>query len=242
MASLQKTGVVGQMSLIVAHELRQPLSAISGYIHGIERLLDQGNPANAGMLSSGIDAIKSQAKTAESILEKVRSYARKKGQPRSLLDANEIVLEAVNTLNEAMLSPTKISFSRLKDGDGKVWGDKTELELAIQNLSKNALHAVSSEKNPSVRVSVHKENSSGGSPRIAISVCDNGPRLSDEAFEKLNSVLSSSKIDGLGLGLSIVRLIVENHGGQLEFFRGSKHGLKAVIFLPEAEENPLPSE
>ena len=63
------------------------------------------------MLSSGIGAIKSQAKTAESILEKVRSYARKKGQPRSLLNANEIVLEAVNTLNEAMLSPTKVTFS-----------------------------------------------------------------------------------------------------------------------------------
>ena len=71
MASLQKTGVVGQMSLIVAHELRQPLSAISGYLHGIERLLDQNNPANSAMLSSGIGAIKSQAKTAESILEKV---------------------------------------------------------------------------------------------------------------------------------------------------------------------------
>lgn len=242
MASLQKTGVVGQMSLIVAHELRQPLSAISGYIHGIERLLDQNNPANTGMLISGIDAIKSQAKTAESILEKVRTYARKKGHPRSLLDANEIVLEAVNTLNEAMLSPTKVTFSRLTAGDGKVWGDKTELELAIQNLVKNALHAVSSEKDPSVSVTVHKESSSGGSPRISISVCDNGPRLSDEAFEKLSSVLSSSKIDGLGLGLSIVRLIVENHGGQLEFFRGPKDGLKAVIFLPEANETPRSSE
>ena len=156
------------------------------------------------MLSSGIGAIKSQAKTAESILEKVRSYARKKGQPRSLLNANEIVLEAVNTLNEAMLSPTKVTFSGLKGRDDKIWSDKTELELAVQNLLKNALHAVSSEKNPSVSVSVHKEKSSGGSPRIAISVSDNGPRLSDEAFEKLSSVLSSSKIDGLGLGLSIV--------------------------------------
>lgn len=242
MASLQKTGVVGQMSLIVAHELRQPLSAISGYLHGIERLLDQNNPANSAMLSSGIGAIKSQAKTAESILEKVRSYARKKGQPRSLLNANEIVLEAVNTLNEAMLSPTKVTFSGLKGRDDKIWSDKTELELAVQNLLKNALHAVSSEKNPSVSVSVHKEKSSGGSPRIAISVSDNGPRLSDEAFEKLSSVLSSSKIDGLGLGLSIVRLIVENHGGQLEFFRGPENGLKAVIFLPEADENPGSSE
>ena len=122
-----------------------------------------------------------------------------------MLNANEIVLEAVNTLNEAMLSPTKVTFSGLKGRDDKIWSDKTELELAVQNLLKNALHAVSSEKNPSVSVSVHKEKSSGGSPRIAISVSDNGPRLSDEAFEKLSSVLSSSKIDGLGLGLSIYR-------------------------------------
>ncbi len=101
------------MSLIVAHELRQPLSAISGYLHGIERLLDQNNPANSAMLSSGIGAIKSQAKTAESILEKFAPM-HAKGQPRSLLNANEIVLEAVNTLNEAMLSPTKVTFQGLR--------------------------------------------------------------------------------------------------------------------------------
>ena len=68
------------------------------------------------------------------------------------------------------------------------------------------------------------------------------PLASATTFEKLSSVLSSSKIDGLGLGLSIVRLIVENHGGQLEFFRGPENGLKAVIFLPEADENPGSSE
>lgn len=235
MASLQKTGVVGQMSLIVTHELRQPLSAISGYIHGIERLLDQtGCQPNSQMLGSGIDAIKAQAKVAESILEKVRSYARKKGQARSLLDANEITLEAVNTINTAMLSPIQISFTPLVGGDAKVWGDRMELELAVQNLLKNALQAVSDRKTPSVEVNLLKENSSGGSPRVVITVSDNGRRLNDEEFEKLSSVLSSSKIDGLGLGLSIVRLIVENHGGQLEFRRRYGEGLTAIIYLPEA--------
>lgn len=240
MASLQKTGVVGQMSLIVTHELRQPLSAISGYIHGIERLLDQsGSRPNNEMLSSGIDAIKAQAKTAESILEKVRSYARKKGQARSLLDANEITQEAVSTINAAMLSPTQISFSPLPDEDVKVWGDRMELELAVQNLLKNALQAVHDIRKPIVKAEVRKEISSGGSPRVVITVTDNGKRLSDEDFEKLSSVLSSSKIDGLGLGLSIVRLIVENHGGQLEFSRRKEDGLTAIICLPEASHEAV---
>lgn len=240
MASLQKTGVVGQMSLIVTHELRQPLSAISGYIHGIERLLDQsGSRPNNEMLSSGIDAIKAQAKTAESILEKVRSYARKKGQARSLLDANEITQEAVSTINAAMLSPTQISFSPLPDEDVKVWGDRMELELAVQNLLKNALQAVHDIRKPIVKAEVRKEISSGGSPRVVITVTDNGKRLSDEDFEKLSSVLSSSKIDGLGLGLSIIRLIVENHGGQLEFSRRKEDGLTAIICLPEASHEAV---
>lgn len=235
MASLQKTGVVGQMSLIVTHELRQPLSAISGYIHGIERLLDQSvNKPNTEMLGSGIDAIKAQAKVAESILEKVRSYARKKGQARALLDTNEITREAVNTINAAMLSPTQISYSPSPDEDAKVWGDRMELELAVQNLLKNALQAVHDIEKPIVKAEVRKEKSSGGSPRVVITVTDNGKRLSDEDFEKLSSVLSSSKIDGLGLGLSIVRLIVENHGGQLEFRRCKEDGLTAIICLPEA--------
>lgn len=63
-------------------------------------------------------------------MKKFAPMQRKKGQPRSLLNANEIVLEAVNTLNEAMLSPTKVTFSGLKGRDDKIWSDKTELELA----------------------------------------------------------------------------------------------------------------
>ena len=106
-----------------------------------------------------------------------------------------------------------------------------ELELAVQNLVKNAAQAVRGQKDARVVVSVRRFCDERGVSRVAVEVTDNGPRLTDEQFEKLSAVLSSEKTDGLGLGLAIVSMIAENHGGRLTFERG-RTGLRVSITLP----------
>lgn len=108
-----------------------------------------------------------------------------------------------------------------------------ELELAVQNLLKNALHAVSDVENPAVTVSLRRFADEHGIAKIEVAVADNGKRLDDEAFARMTELLSSDKVDGLGLGIAIVSLIAENHGGRLSFERGENEGLTARIVLPE---------
>ena len=232
MQSLQRAGAVGQMSSIVAHELRQPLSTITSYAHGIERLLDQPGAVDKRMISHGVAIMNEQAKAAEAIVKKVRSYAKRTGMQRTEVNLSELARKVVATVNAAQVSPIVVDVW-VADTELMVWGDSMELELALQNLIQNALQALQNAKEGEVTVSVRKETGTHNQPHVVISVADNGRRLSDEEFADLSRVFSSNKLDGLGLGLSIVRLIMENHGGQLEFVRGAVNGLCVRMVFPQ---------
>ena len=114
--------------------------------------------------------------------------------------------------------------------DAVVLMNPLDLELVFSNLLKNAKEAASSQKNeaPLVRVAAADEDGFA-----AVTLEDNGPRRSDAAFAQLNEPVSSQKPDGLGLGLSISRNIVENIGGTITFRRrGDSDGLVTVVRRP----------
>lgn len=211
-------------------ELRQPLSTIVGYSHGLERMLDEGKMPDRDLLEEGIGAVREQAEAAERIIRKVRSYAKGKGSRREKLSALDIARRSVATVAAARITEAKLEVMA-PEGDYSVYGDAMELELAVQNLVKNAAQAVRGQKDARVVVSVRRFCDERGVSRVAVEVTDNGPRLTDEQFEKLSAVLSSEKTDGLGLGLAIVSMIAENHGGRLTFERG-RTGLRVSITLP----------
>lgn len=236
METLQRAGVLGQMSSIVAHELRQPLSSIIGYAHGLERLLDaKGNIDNV-TLGTGISAIRSQAEAAEKIIQKICQYARGEGKKATLLDARVVLQKAVSTIEAAHISSIPLQVN-LPLQEVICLLDPMEMELALQNLIKNAIDALSGSTEARVVISLSTQSDEIGTRYAVFSVRDNGPRLSDENFAKLSRVLSSSKLDGLGLGLTIVKLIAENHGGRLEFIRNDDTGLTVKMLIPEHRAN-----
>lgn len=100
-------------------------------------------------------------------------------------------------------------------------GDPLEIELVARNLVKNAIEATSCVKDPQILLELCPEN--GG---VRITVADNGPQISDEALVNLREPLKSTKIGGLGLGLSIVKRICESYEGHVEFSKNSPTGLK----------------
>ncbi len=221
------------MSAIIAHELRQPLSSISGFAHGIQRLMETHGTLDRNRISQGVDMLQKQAEKAERIVRKVREYAKGKGAKRQVLELNRVVSNAVETINA---SKTFAIQARVEASQGSalIFADPLEVELCVINLVKNALEAVSSD---SGQVSVVVERRGD---RALVCVRDNGPSLSEEAFEALRRPLSSSKFDGLGLGLSIVSLIVESHGGRLSFERSFPQGLIATLSLPlQTGANPV---
>ena len=110
-------------------------------------------------------------------------------------------------------------------------GDSFEIELAVFNILKNALKAAKNSPNPQTSVSLIPHEH-----MWKVAVTDNGPKISEEIFSALGCPTSTSKKDGLGVGLSIVLSIIENNGGHLAFRRIEPNGIAVDLFVKKKEE------
>ncbi len=229
MDAMQKVWTVGELSSVIAHELRQPLASIAVLSRGVLLFFDRGE-ADAGRVKSALQTIESQALRASDIVEKVRSYARTPAGKREVVDLSECIRHAVGVLQATGRDPRHV-LDLPALASVPVMADRVEIELAIVNLMKNALEAVAGEENPRVCVRLQVE---AGTAVLAVS--DNGPALSMEQLEGLRQPLKSTKSEGLGLGLAIVQAIAERHGGRLDFARAKDGaGLVATIRIPTEE-------
>ena len=240
LTKLQKVGIIGQMSSIIAHELRQPLSAVVSYIHGLERQLDGEGEVPPEKLSRAFERIRDQVTKVNTIVERVRSYAKSQqsaAQPegRVTVDLKSLLKECERDLSQSMVTPIPLTLKAPAGLLVKV--NPLEAKLVFLNLIKNAIQAQQGLEQAWVRVTATREESEeegSAAETISITVQDNGPAVSDAQFARLLEPLSSSKMEGLGLGLTIVQLIVENHGGTLRVARGDPQGLIFTVRLPAA--------
>lgn len=233
---LQKMGALGQVSGMLAHEMRQPLAVISFYLQGLQLLLERGKIGPKEKIEGPIAEIERQTERADEIVEHVRSYARnsRKGSRRRLLLMSDIVQETISNYRVSRQRPPVVKTDLAKGI--WVWADPLEIECALFNLLKNAGEALEKARSPMIWVKLERRGDAA-----CVSVEDNGPALSDEDFGRLFASSGSSKEDGLGLGLSIVRSLVEAYGGQLSFERNAGGGVKAsftVFSRPDAAIEP----
>lgn len=224
--ALQKVGIVGQMSSIIAHELRQPLAAISMQAFGLMRRFENGTVTRDAALTA-LDKISHQTDRAGAIVDQVRAYA--KGDRRRVpLEINRTVSDAVaealksfrnlGVPMEFTPSPTPIYTT----------ANPLEIELIVINLLKNAAEAVKM----SGIAGVVRCRITGfpGSPAIEIE--NQGRPFTDAEWDSLLAdSLVTSKRKGLGLGLSIVRSLTDDLGGRLTFTRPAAGGLIVTVTL-----------
>lgn len=225
---LQKAGAVGQISSIIAHELRQPLATIMNYSHGLQRQLEEKD-VDTDLISEGISRMQAQAEKAEQIVSKVRAYAKGEMPGRKTINLAQAATEAIKTIKDSKLSHIPVNLTVLSKEPILINADPLEIELCIVNLIKNAQEA--SLQGQSVEVCVNTEEGSYEND-ASLEVSDEGKALTEEEFEKLNEPLQSKKIEGLGLGLAIIRQIISNHKGKLIFSRRSPNGITAKMILP----------
>lgn len=224
--ALQKVGIVGQMSSIIAHELRQPLAAISMQAFGLMRRFENGTVTRDAALTA-LDKISHQTDRAGAIVDQVRAYA--KGDRRRVpLEINRTVSDAVAEARKSFRnlgvpmeftpSPTPIYTT----------ANPLEIELIVINLLKNAAEAVKM----SGIAGVVRCRITGfpGSPAIEIE--NQGRPFTDAEWDSLLAdSLVTSKRKGLGLGLSIVRSLTDDLGGHLTFTRPAAGGLIVTVTL-----------
>ena len=226
---LERASIVGQMSSIVAHELRQPLAAISNYSKGIRRRLTNDTLA-PDSLAYAVSRIEAESDRANDIISHVQNYASKKPQPPLNFDLSDLL----RTICSSYTNSRGVSRIQTEITDSlRLTANPLEVELIIRNLIKNAFEAGRAAGHPEISLCATQNADN----QLVICVKDRGLPLADEAFRRLSVPLNTTKPDGLGLGLAIVRKITESLGGHLEFRRRLPQGLAVTVILPPPQEN-----
>lgn len=227
MTGLEKIGVVNQISSILAHEMRQPLGAIALYLEGLKTLLESGT-ANREKVLGTLGLIREQTARADAIVEKVRAYRKGTAGISAAIDVSGVVSKAVENVR-ASFDGRKAPIEAEVQPGLQIRGDMLELELLTFNLVKNALEAVAEQPNGWVNVTLCVDPATD---RLSLVVEDNGPIRTDEEAAALEGSVTSSKVNGLGLGIQIVKGIAERHQGRIRFSVRSGGGLRAEVQFP----------
>lgn len=222
---LQKISVIGQMSSLFAHELRQPLNAINCYANGLRRFLK--NPEKAkDFIDKGIEGIEAEAERASAIVEQVRNYAKNNSSRQTEQDLKKILQRSIADFQTTSVGDMPIEFVD-RGGEHKIRGEEFELELIFTNLLRNAAQAQTNTEKASAWIDL-----SNTEPYAKIEIWDRGPELTEEKIKEISLIGDSTKAEGMGLGLSIIRTLVQAHSGEIRFSKSRYGGLLVTILLP----------
>jgi two-component system sensor histidine kinase TtrS len=236
--NLERTGIVGQMSTMIAHELKQPLGAITNFANGMLRRVKRGNIDEA-TLTQVLEEIVEQGTRASEIVNRVRAYAKHQTPELRLEDMSLAIEKAIETFKRSRRTSSEISTII----PPYLWAeiDAWELELAVLNLLKNAADSLVGVEDAQIEVYVHPEDRFW-----RIEVSDNGAPITQDQVDKFMQPLVTSKKHGLGLGLSIVGNIVERHHGRLSGVANADRGVTMIVDIPrknaEADQNSPQNE
>ena len=222
---MQKIGVVNQLSAIFAHEMRQPLGAMSLYLEALKTMIQEGETSKE-RINEVLELFQEQNMRAETIVQKVLAYRKNTPKRDRKVDLSKAVRLAMESL---LIADPAISRIISKDLKNESWikGDSLELELVAVNLIKNAVEAVQDKRDAFVRVQVTTSEN-----KVQLVIADNGNIKSTNELKSIQGTLESTKESGLGIGLLIVKGLVERHGGRVDFFINNPSGLKVVVSFP----------
>lgn len=226
-----RLALLGEMASSIAHEINQPLAAIANYAGGCERRL-VANIDPEGV-AEGLRMISGQAERAAGIVKRIRAFVRKQKPEPARLDLNEVVREALDLFRGIAARRGVAVETRLADRPPQVLADRIQLEQVLLNLLQNAVDAMAGAESRRLTVSSTAE---GG--LVEIGVADTGPGLNAETHGRLFEPFFTTKPDGLGLGLSLSRSIVEAHGGRLQAEDAPGGGAIFRFTLPIAQDQP----
>jgi two-component system sensor histidine kinase DctS len=228
---LQFTGrliTMGEMASTLAHELNQPLSAISSYSTACLNMVE-GGQGTLSDLKEPLSKMNMQARRAGTIIRRVHEFVRRSEPQRVTCSLNGIVEDAV-ALIEADARKRNIHISTALSGAlPDIQADRVMIEQVLLNLIRNGMDAMagsSAEK----RLLLIRTGIDGDD--VQVTVLDNGQGIAPEIAEKLFAPFFTTKPDGMGMGLNICRSIVEQHQGRLWFEAAEGGGTVFILRLP----------
>jgi two-component system, LuxR family, sensor histidine kinase DctS len=237
-----RLATMGEMASLLSHELNQPLAAISSYATGTANMMQGNHEVPAQDVAHALSRIAEQAERAGKVIKSVHDFVRRRESrhenvaPASLLDA---VMPLVQL--QARKLSVQVQLMGWQDAPA-VKVDRTMVEQVLLNLARNGIQAMASTP-AAQRILTMRVRQIAASPQwLEFSVTDLGQGIEEDTAKQLFTPFFSTKADGMGLGLSLCRTVVEQHGGFLRFEPHSPRGTVFVFTLPVAStDTALPS-
>jgi two-component system, LuxR family, sensor kinase FixL len=209
---ISRLTAMGEMASTLAHELNQPLSAIANYMKGSRRLLESSTDDRSAMLRDAMDKAADQALRAGQIIRRLRDFVARGESERRVESIKKLVEEAsALALVGAKDQGVRVRF-QFDPAVDLVLADKVQIQQVLLNLIRNAIEAMEASQKRELVVSTLAAEDD----MLAISVTDTGSGISPDMTSQLFQPFFTTKRQGMGVGLSISRTIVEAHGGKIE--------------------------
>ena len=233
-----RLATVGEMASLLSHELNQPLAAIASYATGSLNLLEAPDAQTPGLLRGALERIAEQAERAGRIIKSVHHFVRRREQSRETVGA-DLLIDAVLPLVrlQARKSGAHIELD-IPAKAPRVVCDRTMLEQVLLNLTRNGIQAMESDTPLGERVLCLRVRQTHAR-WVSFTVADRGPGITTDVATQLFTPFFTTRSEGMGLGLSLCRTVVEQHGGALDHGPGpGGRGTEFRFTLPA----PRPAE
>ncbi|NRF66258.1 PAS domain S-box protein [Aquincola sp. S2] len=232
---------VGEMASLLSHELNQPLAAIASYAAGSLNLLDDAPAPDAlppdelnGMLRQGLQRIAEQAERAGRVIKSVHDFVRRRHQAHEVIAADALIESVLPLVRlQARKSGARIELDVVQPVP-RLKIDRTMVEQVLLNLARNGLQAMESDATPLERRVLTLRVRVVQGRWAAFSVIDAGPGIAPDIGQKLFTPFFTTRSEGMGLGLSLCRTVIEQHGGAIDFEPQGDGGTAFRFTLPLA--------
>lgn len=233
-----RLATVGEMASLLSHELNQPLAAIASYASGSINLLESAPPGQDGGAATAsylpdvrvaLQRIAQQAERAGRVIKSVHDFVRRRDQTREPV-APEDLLDAVLPLIRLQAHKLRVQIRIAVEPQlPRVLCDRTMVEQVLLNLARNSMQAMDEPGTPQrlLELRVRRAASNAQNAWIEFQVIDGGPGIAPEVGAKLFTPFFTTRAEGMGLGLSLCRTVVEQHGG---FLGHAPHAPRGTVF------------
>lgn len=235
-----RLATVGEMASLLSHELNQPLAAISSYATGSINLLGHGPEAAVeygAELSQAMHRIAEQAERAGKVIKSVHDFVRRRDQVREVV-APQALFDAISPLIDLQARKMRVKVQLdVEPLATQVLCDRTMVEQVLLNLARNGMQAMDQPHivERLLRLQVRVMRSEGSKKWVSFSVIDVGDGITPEVRTQLFQPFFTTRPEGMGLGLSLCRTVVEQHGGVLVFEPNLPRGTVFIFSLPVGE-------
>jgi C4-dicarboxylate-specific signal transduction histidine kinase len=228
LAHANRVATMGQLTSSIAHEVNQPIAAAVTYALAARRFLS-ADPPNFREVDDALSLIVKEGNRAAEVVERVRALVKKVPARKDAVAINDAILEVIAlTRTEAANNSVSVR-TQLAEGLPRVQGDRVQLQQVLLNLIINAIEAMRDVGEEERELLICTGNEPDG---VLVEVRDTGPGLSPESLSRLFEPFYTTKPEGMGMGLSICRSIIEAHGGRLWAIPCEPHGALFQVTIP----------